>query len=201
VDDHPIFRLGLKRALEREPDLEITWELDSATNLDSVMRSTPVDMVFIDIYLGGHGKDGLAVTRAVVERWPDVKIAAISASLDAQVSIDSTRAGADVFLRKAMPISEMVSAVRKLAASEPPIPARPRRRSASPSGKQSKLDALSPRQRQVFEYLKAGRTNREIAARLGVSVATVNKHVHEVLTVLEVRNRTEAVTAVSRDQD
>jgi DNA-binding NarL/FixJ family response regulator len=53
----------------------------------------------------------------------------------------------------------------------------------------------------VFEYLKAGRTNREIAARLGVSVATVNKHVHEVLTVLEVRNRTEAVTAVSRDQD
>lgn len=194
VDDHPIFRLGLKRALEREPDLEIAWELGSAGNLDSTMHKTPVDLLLIDVYLG-PSKDGIVATRQMVERWPDLKIIAISASLDSQVDVESTRAGADAFLRKAMPVSDMVNAIRKIAA--------PARRQAGRSASarvtirksvgHGKLDALSPRQRQVLEHMKGGRTNREIATRLGVSVATVNKHVHEVLSVLGVRNRTQAV--------
>lgn len=192
VDDHPVFRLGLKRALEREPDLEIAWELGSASNLDTTMHKTPVDLLLIDVYLG-PSKDGLAATRDMVERWPDLKIIAISASLDSHVDAESTRAGADAFLRKAMPVSDMVSAIRKVAA-----PARRQAGRLAPGhvrvgGGHGKVDNLSPRQRQVLEYMKGGRTNREIATRLGVSVATVNKHVHEVLTVLGVRNRTQAV--------
>lgn len=203
VDDHPVFRLGLKRALERESDLEILWELDSATNLDMLMDKSPVDMLLIDVYLG-KGKEGIAATRSVTERWPEVKVAAISASLDAEVGVEMRRAGADVFIRKTMPISEMITTVRELVTSEGPIRGRRRRHAnaapeGSPAPKRRKTDALSPRQRQVLEYIRVGRTNRDIAARLGVSVATVNKHVHDILGTLGVSNRTQAAAAVKDD--
>jgi DNA-binding NarL/FixJ family response regulator len=97
-----------------------------------------------------------------------------------------------------MPVSEMVSAIRRLAVATPALAsngARPRRA----SGLKSRIGGLSPRQRQVLEQIRLGRTNREIAARMGISIATVNKHVHEVLTVLKVRNRTQAAAAVEQE--
>jgi DNA-binding NarL/FixJ family response regulator len=162
------------------------------------MNKTPVEVLLIDIYLGG-GKDGFAATRELVEKWPGLSVAVMSASLDARVSAASTRAGARVFLPKAMPVAEMVGSIRRLAAQSRESRRRgrshPRKR-----GSGSGIDGLSQRERQVLDYIRVGRTNREIAARLGVSVATVNKHVHEVLTVLNVRNRTEAAAAVAKEQ-
>jgi DNA-binding NarL/FixJ family response regulator len=198
VDDHPVFRLGLKRALERESDFDVTWEMGSAANLDAVMRKTPVDVILMDIYMGA-GKDGVAATREVTENWPDVRVAVISASLDARVAPASKRAGADMFIPKAMPVAEMVSSIRRLAAGNST-----RTRNAPPSPHSTKdgngkIGGLSPRERQVLEQVRLGRTNREIAARLGISIGTVNKHVHEVLTILKVRNRTQAAAAADQE--
>lgn len=200
VDDHPVFRLGLKRALERESDIDITWETGSAANLDAVMKKTPVDVILMDVYMGA-GKDGVAATREVTEKWPEVKVAVISASLDMRVAPASKRAGADMFLSKAMPVAEMVSSIRHLASSSPPGSrnrTRPARRAGDATGR---INGLSPRQRQVLEQVSLGRTNREIAARLSISIGTVNKHVHEVLTVLKVRNRTQAAAAAKEIRD
>jgi DNA-binding NarL/FixJ family response regulator len=197
VDDHPVFRLGLKRALERESDIDITWELGSVTALDTAMSKSPVDVILMDVYMGAGG-DGMAATRQVVEKWPDVRVAMISASVDVRVGPASTRAGAKMFIPKAMPVSEMVSSIRRMAAANPSASAngaRPR----SASGVKGRIGGLSPRQRQVLEQIRIGRTNREIAARLGISIATVNKHVHEVLTVLKVRNRTQAAAAIEQE--
>lgn len=194
VDDHPVFRLGLKRALERESDLEIPWELGSAANLDAVMRKSPVDVLLMDVYMGS-GKDGMAATREVRESWPEVKVAIISASLDVRVGPASKRAGADIFLAKAMPVAEMVKSIRHLAVGNSPRSRGGPRSAPSVGGAGHRVDGLSPRQRQVLDHLRLGRTNREIATRLNISIGTVNKHVHEVLTALKVRNRTQAVTA------
>jgi len=125
-----------------------------------------------------------------------LKIAAMSASMDTQLSITSKRAGASVFLPKALPVSDIVGAIRRLV--EGP---RKGRSDLRGSGSRVKDPRLSPRQRQVLEYIRVGRTNKEIAARLGVSVATVNKHVHEVLSVLGVRNRTQAAAALASEED
>ena len=198
VDDHPVFRLGLKRALERETDIDITWEMGSASNLDVVMKKTPVDVILMDIYMGA-GKDGVAATREVTEKWPEVRVAVISASLDMRVAPASKRAGADMFLSKAMPVAEMVSSIRRLAAANPTgtrTKGRPPRKGPGTTGR---INGLSPRQRQVLEQVRLGRTNREIAARLSISIATVNKHVHEVLSVLKVRNRTQAAALAGQD--
>jgi DNA-binding NarL/FixJ family response regulator len=197
VDDHPVFRLGLKRALERESDIDITWELGSAANLDALMRKTPVDVILMDIYFGA-GMDGVAATRDLIERWPDVKVAAISASLDSRVAPATRRAGAGIFLPKAMPVSDMVSSIRQLAASNPSRSNRAKAAGPAPAAK-GRVGGLSPRQRQVLQYIRLGSTNREIAARMGVSIGTVNKHVQAVLTALKVRNRTQAVAAARED--
>ena len=198
VDDHPVFRLGLKRALERESDIDIPWEMDSAANLDAVMRKTPVDVILMDVFMGA-GTNGIDATHELSERWPEVKIAVISASLDERIARASKRAGAHIFLPKAMPVEEMVNSIRRIAADNASGPQRGRkavRRAAAPKGR---IGGLSPRQRQVLEHLRLGRTNREIAARLNISIATVNNHVHEVLTVLRVRNRTQAAAAARQD--
>jgi DNA-binding NarL/FixJ family response regulator len=198
VDDHPVFRLGLTRALERDPDFEIGWETGSAANLDAMMRKSPVDVILIDLFLG-PGDDGLAAIRAVIERWPDVMVAAMSAGLDARLGPASLRAGAGVFLLKVMPVSEMVSSIKRLAASSA-TRSRGRARSAGRSrATGGRVGGLSPRQRQVLEYLRLGRTNKEIAARLGVSIGTVNKHVHQVFMVLKVHNRTQAAAVAAKE--
>src|SRR5260370_33494828 len=80
------------------------------------MRKTPVDVILMDVYMG-PGKDGIAVTREVTEKWPDVKVAVISASLDERIGQASKRAGADMFLPKATPVAGMGSSIRRLAAA------------------------------------------------------------------------------------
>lgn len=196
VDDHPVFRLGLKRALERESDVDIVWELGSAANVDAVMSKTPADVILMDVYLGA-GKDGMAATRELNENWPGIKIAVISASLDARVGPASKRAGADIYLSKSMPVSEMVSSIRHLATGNLRGSSNGKNSTRRTEGTNGRIGGLSPRQRQVLEYVRVGRTNREIAARLNISIGTVNKHVHEVLSILKVRNRTQAA-AVAR---
>lgn len=185
--------------MERESDIDVAWEMGSASNLDSVMKRTPVDVILMDLFMG-TGNDGIAATREVTEKWPEVKVAVISASLDDRNALASSRAGAHAFLPKALPVSEMVGSIRRLAAQQSVrggSKVKAVHRTKRPTGR---IGGLSPRQRQVLEELRLGRTNREIAARLGISIGTVNKHVHEVLTVLKVRNRTQAAAAAGHDR-
>jgi DNA-binding NarL/FixJ family response regulator len=196
VDDHPVFRLGLKRALERESDVDVVWEMGSAANLDAVMTKTPVDVVLMDIYLGA-AKDGMAATLDLTEKWPEVRVAVMSASLDARIASASKRVGAAMFIPKSVPVDEMVSSIKRLAASTSNRSAKGAAR--RPSTARTRIDGLSPRERQVLDYVRVGRTNREIAARLNISIATVNKHVHQVLFALNVSNRTQAAAAIRQE--
>ena len=157
VDDHPVFRLGLKRALERESDFDIAWELSSAHNIDAMVRRTPVDVILMDIYMGS-GKDGIAATKDVMERWPGIRVVVISASVDERSVLASARAGAHGFLPKSMPVPDMVKSIRRLAADDTrrrqtgDVPIERRRSSRSKSAPlvskvSARIGGLSPRQR------------------------------------------------------
>ena len=203
--------MGLKRALERESDLEVLWELPSANTLDDQLRRHPVDLILMDLFMG-RGKDGITATKEVTEKWPRVKVVVISANVDEGGVLASSRAGADGFLPKDLPVPDMIASIRRLAngsvsgrrAKGDLLEAIDRNPKKKPvNGKRQHLagiDSLSLRQRQVLEDLRHGRTNREIAERLGISTATVNKHVHQVLTALKVRNRTQAAAAAGHQE-
>lgn len=210
VDDHPLFRMGLRRVLERESDLRVVWELPSANTIDAQLRRKPVDVILMDVSMGA-GSDGIQATKELTEKWPRVKVVVISASVDDSRVLASARAGAEGFLAKDLPVADMVSSIRRIAggvtggrrAAGDLIEAMSRnvKRASTAKGTRSAtgVGSLSPRQLQVLQELRLGRTNREIAERLGISIATVNKHVHGVLTALKVRNRTQAASLASRE--
>jgi DNA-binding NarL/FixJ family response regulator len=181
VDDHPLFRAGLRRVLERVGDMQVEWELADPAELEAAFTRNPVDVILMDVELGRHG-NGLDATQAAMTRWPDLVVIVLSGSLDPDSPRMALDRGAAAFLSKDMPIAEMIATIQEFASGL-------RRRSTKRPGDSYRL---SFRERQVLMEIRRGRTNREIAATLGVSTTTVNKHVQRVLKKLNVRNRAQA---------
>ena len=189
VDDHEVFRLGLRGLLERIGGFVIAWDTGSAHEAWSRIVEHPVDAVLVDVNLGGP-VDGLEVSRMLTTRDRGLKVVLMSGLVDEQRLADAPRMGAIGYLPKELSADEMVEALVGLVR-----PGRGRRGSrplAFHDEHGSRLDALSLREREVLAEIRVGRTNREIAERLQVSTSTVNKHVHQVLRKLRVRNRAEA---------
>jgi DNA-binding NarL/FixJ family response regulator len=193
VDDHPVFRLGLRRVFEREPDLEVAWESGTASEVLDLIAAHPVDVVLMDLNLGAD-EDALAVTRAIRDRHEMIKVVVISSSLDWEAAAASRDAGASGYLPKDLKIPDLVAAIRGLVAQVGRIEFRDMLTKQHSSGLSwVERQGLTRRERQVLGELRRGYTNREIAQRLNVSIPTVNKHVQQVLRKLGVRTRAQAV--------
>jgi DNA-binding NarL/FixJ family response regulator len=195
VDDHPVFRLGLRGTFERQRDLKVVWDLGSTAKLLETLAEAPVDVVLMDLDLG-PGQDGLSATRSVKRAHPEVRVIVLTASLETESVAASRVAGASGYLAKDLPVADIVVAVRKLATPGAIRIVFGDHLSATTANGHttwSGLRGLTRREQEVLAELKRGRTNREIALRLGVSVTTVNKHVQQVLKKLHVRNRGQAV--------
>ena len=195
VDDHPVFRVGLRRIFEREGGLAVIWELDGVLELEQFLDSKPVDVVLMDLNLG-PGQDALAATRALRESHANVKVIVISAWLDWDAAAASRQAGACGYLPKDLAVADMVAAIRGLVrpvigalAFGDPLSARFERRAKDRSSRHG----LTKREQEVLAELERGQTNRQIASRLGVSITTINKHVQQVLMKLHVRTRGQAL--------
>ncbi len=190
-----MFRLGLRRLLETDPDLQVAWELNDATSVLPTLAARPVDIVLIDLVLG-VGQDSLAAIRAMRRTHPGVRVMMISASLDPEVAQAAQMCGADAYLPKDLPAAETLAAVRSLVSES----SGERFRNFLTEGLFKRpggiLDyGLTKREAQVLAELRRGRSNREIASHLGVSTSTVNKHVQKVLKKLRVRSRAQAVAS------
>jgi DNA-binding NarL/FixJ family response regulator len=201
VDDHPVFRVGLIRTLEREGDLAVLWELGSVTELFRMLDMCPVDVVLMDLILGPD-QDALAATRAVRERYDSVKVIVISGSLDWDAVTGARAAGASGYLPKDLPIADMVATIRGLASPDFGRLAFSDGLGARPSSNGTRLSlrrGLTRREQEVLAELRRARTNKEIAARLGISITTTNKHVQQVLRKLHARTRAEAVAMANAE--
>ncbi|MFI5282422.1 MAG: response regulator transcription factor [Candidatus Dormibacterales bacterium] len=198
VDDHPVFRVGLVRSLERAVDLSILWELGSVSELTSMLETCPVDVVLMDLNLGPD-QDALGATTVIRQRHDSVKVIVISASLDWEGAAAARAAGASGYLPKDLAVRDMVAAIRGLASPTFGHPAFNDMLNSRPGSGGQRLSlrrGLTRREQEVLAELRRGRTNKEIATRLNVSVSTVNKHVQQILKKLDVRSRTQAVAKI-----
>ena len=181
VDDHPVFRAGLRHLLDRDPEVSVEWEHPNSIGLAARLEESPVDVVLMDLELG-TGPNGLQATREAKARWPNLQVIIVSASLDPESSKAALAAGSSGYLAKDILPAELLASIRALAPG-----------SLVPRGGGTNAPlALSRREQQVLLEIRRGKTNREIAAALGVSRSTVNKHVQKVLQKLRVRNRAQA---------
>jgi DNA-binding NarL/FixJ family response regulator len=183
---------------ERERDITTVWELGSLDGIDDMLEQLPVDVILMDLILGPD-QDVLGATRAIRDKYESVKVIIISGSLDFEWAAAARSAGANGYLPKDLPVADMLAAIRGLSSPNfgrfgfsdllnNGTRRNPRHISVARD--------LTRREQQVLTELRRGRTNKEIAAKLGVSLTTINKHVQQVLKKLHVRTRAQAVVAV-----
>ena len=175
--------------------MNVRWELGSTAELIASIEANPVDVVLMDLNLGPDD-DALAATRVLRERHPEVRVIVVSASLDWEAAAASRRAGASGYLPKDLSVDDMVAAIRRHADPEPGLTGFGDHRKPHHATNTSSWIAragLTKREHEVLYELRRGRSNSEIAKRFGVSVTTVNKHVHQVLKKLSLKTRAQVV--------
>ena len=173
----------------------VVWESGTVVDLVETLEREPVDVILIDLYLGPDD-DSLAATRAVRERFADVRVIVVSASLDWDSVSASRLAGASGYLPKDLTVEDMVAGIRALA--DPNLGRMPISDAVTASRSSNGLGmtaqkALTRREREVLFEMVRGRSNRDIAAHLGISVTTINKHVHHILTKLKAKTRMQVI--------
>jgi DNA-binding NarL/FixJ family response regulator len=202
VDDQPLLRRGFRMILEAEPDLEVVSEADDGERAITLSSSLHPDVVLMDVRM--PGVDGLAATRAIVAADDDVRVLILTTFDVDEYVFAGLRAGASGFLLKDIPPSELTEAIRTVARGDAVIAPSATRRLLDKfvdllpdPGANGRLDAtlepLTDREREVFEMIASGRSNREIAQKLFLSEGTVKVHVGHILSKLGLRDRVQAV--------
>jgi len=188
IDDHPLFRCGLRMALANALESVEIFERNSLEELTHLSTPAP-DIVLLDIQLQGlNGLDGIAVLK---RRWPRVVIVVLSAD-DAPKTVQrALDFGAAGFVAKADNARSIVAMVQRIRAGvpvwDPPADAAAERH-----------PRLTPRQCEVLDLLCHGLSNKLIGKRLNLSENTVRWHVQALLAALQVASRSEAVFAARR---
>jgi DNA-binding NarL/FixJ family response regulator len=200
ADDQQLLRTGFRMVLGTEPDLDIVGEAGDGVEAVDLARRLLPDVVLMDIRM--PRLDGVAATRAIVTARLPVRVLILTTfDLDEYV-VGALRAGASGFLAKDVPATDLVSAIRTVAAGEAVVAPRILRRlldnwahalpdpDATPP---RDLAALTDREREVLVQVARGQSNAEIAKELRVSETTVKTHVGHLLTKLNLRDRVQAV--------
>ena len=194
VDDHAILRAGLRRVLEAEPDIEVVGEAESADRAVFEAISGQPDIVLMDVKM--PGKTGIEGMPAVLGAVPDVKVLVLSMQDDPHYVREAFAAGAAGYVLKEAADSEVVGAVRAVAAGERYVhPALGARLVAAEAEERRRAeeDPLSEREREVLRLLALGHTNQEIAKSLYISVRTAETHRAHIMQKLRLKSRAELV--------
>jgi len=196
VDDHEVLRTGTRQVLESSDDIVVVGEADDGSAALAVIDELDPDVVLIDIRL--PDRSGIDVARQLTLTHPDVRVVILSAYDDDEFVRAALEVGVTGYLLKTMARDELVSAVRAAAQGttvlDPVLS--PRLAGVHSSFGPSSGPRLTWRERETVELVAEGLSNKAIAARLGVSVRTVEGHLNHVFTKLGVESRTELVRHV-----
>jgi len=200
VDDHRLFREGLRRILASHADIEVVGvAADGQEAVDQARLQRP-DVILMDIKM--PGMDGVAATRAVREVVPDVRVVMLTISERDEDLFGAIKAGARGYLLKNVHEEELLEAIRQVHRGEavlsPSLATRLLQEMVRADTAPQEPSALTEREIEVLRLASEGLTNREIAERLHLSVHTVKTHLRHALDKLQARNRAEAATKAWR---
>jgi len=188
VDDHPLVRKGIASILANEPDIELVAEAGSGREAIEQFRRHHPDVTLMDLRM--PAMDGIEATRAIRAEFPDARIIALTSYDGDQDIFRALDAGIRGYLLKEMVHTEVLRAIRTVAAGKRLVPNEVSERlpDAFPHA------ALTPREVEVLTLVAQGLGNKEIADRLGTASGTVKMHIQNILSKLDASDRTHAVT-------
>jgi two-component system, NarL family, response regulator NreC len=194
VDDHAVVRSGLRRVIDAEADLETVGEAaDAERAVFEAIENAP-DVVLMDVMM--PGKTGIEGLPALLQAVPDAKVLVLSMQDDPRYVREAFAAGASGYVLKEAADTEVVSAIRAVAAGEryvhPSLGARLFTAEAE-ERRRAEQDPLSDREREVLQLLALGHTNQEIAKKLYISVRTAETHRAHIMQKLHLTSRAELV--------
>ena len=194
VDDQGIIREGLRSLLQAKPDIEIVGEAENGKiAVEKALELNP-DLILMDVRM--PIMDGVAATRSLRQKAPDIKILVLTTFDDDDYITQAMQNGAKGYLLKDTPSEELAQAIRavnkgythlgpglfeKVSLSTPKVEEIP-----------PEIEQLTPREKEVLKLIAQGLNNREIANTLYISERTVKNHVNSILSRLGLRDRTQA---------
>jgi two-component system, NarL family, nitrate/nitrite response regulator NarL len=195
IDDHQLFRSGVKALLARQADIEVVGE--AADGLDGVQQAMQLrpDIILLDLHMPGVG--GREAVRTLSEDLPATRVLMLTVSEDADDLLDTLHAGAAGYLLKNIDTEYFVDAIRRAAAGDSVVS--PEMTGKLVAGLKRKTvallpekDRLSAREREVLAALARGASNKELAREFELAESTVKIHVQNILRKLKLSSRVQA---------
>jgi DNA-binding NarL/FixJ family response regulator len=199
VDDDHLMRAGLVELLSNDLSIEITGHASTGREAVDQTRRLQPDVVLMDVRM--PDLDGIAATRELSRTAPEARVLILTTFEQDDYVFGALRAGASGFLLKRTRPEDLIAAVHTIAAGDALLAPSVTRRVIDRMAQQptpdltghTRLDALTPREREVLQLIARGLTNREIAAALVVEESTARTHVKRILMKLDLRDRVQAV--------
>jgi DNA-binding NarL/FixJ family response regulator len=205
VDDHALFRMGMRQILEREADFDIVGEAEDGRDAFNMAVEGSPDIVLLDLSLPAPG--GIEATQRIKREVPSAGIIALAVAEDEDQLFEAIKAGAAAFILKDINPDDLVTIIRRVRAGEylindkvfsrPSVASRVLKefRELAVYGQEAApiFAPLSPREVEILDNIAKGMTNKQVAYSLSISEQTVKNHMSSILRKLSVNDRTQAV--------
>ena len=202
VDDHSMVRTGLATFIRVQPDLQLVGEARDGQAALRLCEQLEPDVILMDLVM--PRMDGVAATRAIRERWPQVQVIALTSFQEKELVQDALQAGAISYLLKDVSTDELADAIRAAYAGRSTLAPEAAQALIQMARSTSESPApghdLTPREREVLALMVEGLSNPQIGERLSISVTTVRSHVSNILSKLGVSNRAGAIALAVRNK-
>lgn len=201
VDDHEMVRIGVGTFLAAQNDMEVVGEAENGKKGVELALSLRPDIILMDLVM--DEMDGIEATKQIIKEWPDAKIIIVTSFIDDEKVYPAIEAGATSYLLKTSRATDIAEAVRSTYQGQSVLESevtgkmmrKMRRHDNTPLH-----DQLTNRELEILLLMTEGKSNQEIADELFISLKTVKTHVSNILSKLEVQDRTQAVIYAFRSE-
>ncbi|PAV29772.1 DNA-binding response regulator [Virgibacillus profundi] len=202
VEDQAIVRQGLKVILEQDENINVSHEAGNGQEAIEIMEKHMIDFIMMDVRM--PVMNGIEATRKIKQKWPEVKILILTTFNDDEYALEALKEGANGFLLKTSESDKLIDAVHSCMKGgltlHDDVAAKVMPRLLQRSTKPSPDVSFSTRELAITKLVGMGRTNKEIAVELYLSVGTVKNHLTQILQKTGLRDRTQlAIYAVKHD--
>ncbi|MED4055735.1 response regulator transcription factor [Niallia taxi] len=194
VDDHEMVRIGVSSYLSAQSDIEVVGEADNGKKAIEMALELRPDIILMDLVM--DEMDGIEATKHIVEAWPEAKIIIVTSFLDDEKVYPALQAGATSYMLKTSKASEIAEAVRSTFNGQIVLEPEVTDKMMMKMREKPQIllhDELTAREMEILLLMAEGKSNQEIADVLFIAIKTVKTHVSNILSKLQVQDRTQAV--------